>query len=197
MGRKPTDIIDYLPTRVAGVERRDLEQRLKRLRAARLYPPARSVGDRKAEPVNDQYMANLILALLGSADAKNCAEAVNRLHDLTGEIRAPISLRKLASLKRAQRGKKMTLGAFLISEIRNKRRGKTPRVVDIEAADGEAQVFVSMTSTKDTETEPLGAIAIFGEDPQVQTKREIIVRLTKGVIEALADFLGPLEDSTA
>lgn len=197
MGRKPTDIIDYLPTRVAGVERRDLEQRLKRLRAARLYPPARAVGGRKAEPVDDQYMANLFLALLGSVDAKNCAEAVNRLQDLTAKIHAPISLRKLASLKHPRRGKKMTLSAFLISEIRKKRRGKPMRVLDIESADGDTRVFVTMKSTKDPAEEPFGDIAIFGEGSPFQTKRVVSVRLTKGVIEALAEFLGPIEDTSA
>ena len=92
---RATDIIDYLTLTapIDGLTRRDLEQRLKRLRAARLYPPARAVGGRKAEPANDQYMANLLLALVGSAEAKYCAEAVNRLYDLTVNLRWSVERR--------------------------------------------------------------------------------------------------------
>ena len=195
---RPTDIIDFLPARVDGVARRDLEQRLKRLRAARLYPPARAVGDRKAEPVNDQYMANLFLALVGSAEAKYCAEAVQRLYDLPRRSHTPIDGANSALSKSTSdpRGQGVTLGNLLIAEIRRARRGELPAVHQITVVDGEADVVALMRSTDKTVKGPFSEAFSFGDKSGSMVERRIEITLSDGVIGALADFLGPIEDAT-
>ena len=190
---RPSDIVDYLPARVAGVARRDLEQRLKRLRAARLYPPARAVGDRKAEPVNDQYMVNLFLALVGSAEAKYCAEAVQRLYDLSQKHRGPV--KNMEVKLRQVLDREITLGNFLVSDIRRARRGELPRVKEIHVVDGKAEAMVAIRTTAETPGELLSEFVVFGGFGGAQTTREIHIRLSDGVLGALADFLGPIEDA--
>ena len=224
---KPSDIVDFLPARVDGVARRDLEQRLKRLRAARLYPPARAVGERKAEPVNDQYMVNLLLALVGSAEAKYSAGAVQRLYDLpqrdhptwTFEAEGdeaeklrrriareddraaprmgdPNPVKNMKVVLKEAADREITLGNFLISDIRRARRGELPRVQEMIAVDGEPEVMLVNRATEESPGELISGIVVFGGYGGAEARREIAIRLTDGVIKALADFLGPIEDAT-
>jgi hypothetical protein len=80
--RKPTEIVDFLLDQVDGLERRDLEARIKVLRAAGFFPPAKRVGDRPAEGVTARHCANLLIAILGSNTAVGAAESVQALADL-------------------------------------------------------------------------------------------------------------------
>ena len=197
---RPSDIVDFLPARVDGVARRDLEQRLKRLRAARLYPPARAVGDRPAEPVNDHYMANLFLALVGSAEAKYCAEAVHRLDDLTAVLKAPAKGKKVVPQAWASPfASKITLGQLLALEIRLLRRGKSQSIQEVWAVDGGTEVVVVMGGSEDVLKDMSGETIVFGKATSARDhpSRDIFVRLPGRAIKALADFLGPIEDSAA
>ena len=72
---KASRIVDHLLDRIQQLDRRDLEQRVKRLRTAGLYPVARGTSDRKVEPVTEYHLANLLLALVGTIDAMNSATA--------------------------------------------------------------------------------------------------------------------------
>jgi len=184
---RASDIVDFLPARVEGVPRRDLEARLKRLRAARLYPSARAVGDRKAEPVNTFHMVNLILALVGSAEAKYCAEAVRRLEGLTRlEIADDDPVPE------------MMLGGFLAIDIRGVRRGHPSAIHDIWAVDGGHEVGVVGGSPGDSVREMYSNVVVFGEDStQSPPSRNVMVRLPGEAIKAVGDFLGPLEDEDA
>ena len=137
------------------------------------------------------------LALVGSIEAKYCAEAVDRLHDLTATtITAPVkggewSISKLAKSSSL----KITLGTLLILEIRRARRGESPTVDTVQAVSGSAMAIVGMRSPEATLSEPFSEMVVFGGGAQSQTKREISIIMTDGVIKALADFLGPIEDS--
>ena len=77
--RKATEIVDFLLDQVGGLERRDLEARIKVLRAAGLFPSAKRVGDRAAERVTDRHCANLLLAILGSNTAVGAAASERAL----------------------------------------------------------------------------------------------------------------------
>ena len=81
--KKGSEIIDFLmDNRIPGISRKDLMQRLGQLRIANLYPIARRVGDRVAEPVNEEHCANLILSLLCADAATDTVEAVKRFGDM-------------------------------------------------------------------------------------------------------------------
>ena len=90
--RKPTEIVDYLLARTEGLERGDIDARLKALRAADLWPAARRVGARDAGEATPQDCANLLMALVGSEHAVHSATAVERLS--SGRLESVMVYRK-------------------------------------------------------------------------------------------------------
>jgi hypothetical protein len=196
--RKATDIVDFLLESVIGLQRRDLEARLKVLRAAELYPAARRVGERQAEPVSERHCVNLILALLGANEAIHSADAVPALYGL------PLTTMPVAAVTRllpnTSRPPK-TFGKFLEMTLHMWRYGDRPWGDDVDITaiavrhlpHRQAFVFFRLTAGRD-----IGAASLTFDDPLSKISENKLalheMRSIHGyIIGAMVDFLGPIE----
>lgn len=206
--RKPSDIIDYLPPLVEGVERRELEQRLKCLRAAGLYPAARRVGDRAAGGVSEEHCATLVLALICSFSAYEAAEGVERYRDLPLSAKAQSDQNLLWHVELLE-GESGTLHQIIAGAIRASRKGLHPWEEGFELTaisawlDGEPAGGLQFREEAKKVSKPdlAGVYYWFREEPEeeadedgpsrVHRKRSCMIH--GGIIGHMADFLGPIE----
>jgi len=183
--RKPTEIIDYLLERMEGLDRRDLEARLKYLRTEGLWPRARSVGDQKAEPVDATHCANLIMALGGSDQAMHCVKAVKKLAALKPRTRWQLNDESSASsaIDIYQLDESdpfnLTFGFFLRTSILT----RNPKKIGSLKIDCWPDIRGVMISIPDS-------VMLLNFGLEEQSSRLISQRLIPGeIFEMMADFL--------
>ena len=170
--RKPTEIVDFLLDRVKGLERRDLEARLKFLRAAGVYPPARRVGDRLAEGLTDRHCANLLIALLGSNAATRAAESVPQLADLP--LLGKASTDETSYVVMPNNEPPHSFVHFLERAIREWREGTRPWSGEVDIDDIAVwhgppwRALVTFMDIKPSEDGQLGWIISFGHPDEEQ-----------------------------
>ncbi len=209
---KPTEIVDFLLARVEGLDRRDLEARLKGMRAAGLWPSARRVADREAEAVTARHCANLILGLLGSNTATSATVAAKAFSDLPSDLpvgaTAEIVGTAFVSLLETNE-KPTTLGEFLERAIKLSRANKRPWPSNVEIGELVAHhgdpcsaflYFRETDSSRETvknESQRMGYVVQFGNpqpaDPAVRLYEHRSIHCH--IVHVMAEFLGPLEDA--
>ncbi len=199
---KPTEIVDFLLARVEGLDRRDLEARLKGMRAAGLWPSARRVADREAEAVTARHCANLILGLLGSNTATSATVAARAFADLPMSAKAELVGNFFVSPMETNE-KRTTLGDFLERTIKGSRANKQPWPSNVEIGELVAHhgdpcgAFLYYRETDNDEGQSMGGVVEFG-NPQATAPTMRLYEhrsIHCDIVHVMAKFLGPLEDA--
>ena len=206
---KPTEIVDFLLNGVDGLDRRDLEARLKFMRAEGLWPAARRVDEREAEFVTEEHCTNLILGLIGSNTATGAPAATKAFSGLPYLGKTEVVDQAILFLTKHDEIPQ-TLGEFLARTIRSW-RGETRPVPDyldtgdLLANHGDpCSVTLAFRDIGDAEPEPdkvvpYGFLILFGEQqqplqrPRMKEHRSV----NASIIGVMAEFLGPTEDDAA
>ena len=200
---KPTKIVDFLLTRVGGLDRGDLEARLKNMRADGLWPSARRVADRSAEAVTSRHCSNLILGILGSNTAIGAAVAAGTLAELPIRAKAEVVDNVFVSPV-ATNEKPTTLGDFLERVIKQSRASDRSWPSNVGIGElvvhhgNPGSAFLYFCETDKDENQSKSRVVEFGnpqhaDDPALRLHEHRSIDCV--VVHAMAEFLGPLEHS--
>ncbi len=202
---KGSNLIDFLiEDRLPGVDRKDLEARLKLLRAAGLYPRSRRVGDKETEAVNEEHCANVILALLCADPATDTVPAVERFSQMrlvSGAVSDSAGMNVFDEpIEDAG-----TLRDELAKMIWHWRRGVRPWADDLELIgllakiEGTAGVLLEFERTeRAADGSKVSDWLCFGDDEaRSYLGREKMISMYGHIIGWMAQFLGPSEETAA
>ena len=194
---RPTEIVDHLLDRVGGLDRRDLEQRLKGLRADGLWPTARRVDDRAAEPVTAEHCANLILAIVGSNTATGAPAAASAFSALPKGESAEVDDNVFVFMG-FDEDPSMTLGQYLAKAIGQWRKNYSPLSTELHGGEliahhGDPRaVYVTFREKEPQDKGPVGYIVPFVEptDEAPAMRVDEMRQVPLHIIGVMAEFLG-------